>query len=419
MWKMSVKRCNPASSRPGRLSGVLVVGLVAGWTGGCGSEFSPFGLEGDSGGRDGGGIGRRNDGSVGNDAADGSVVRDGSLADGSADAQDGSVPGTVRIGPAGGDVSIAGVSLRVPSGALTETVSIVVERSPELVPDEYAGAALSPRFRFKPEGLTFAVPATVEISLSSTNPDAVVYWSTRDGSGFEVLTSSSVTGRTVAADVDHFSDGFAASASSSPCGPGGCALECTESLDCPGQICRRNVCVPSTCANQMQDGSETDVDCGGACAPCFSGSGCQIADDCLSDQCDGDQCVATLSASGFVSCARHEDCGGVGLCRRLWSGPGAPDVAQCSWLCDESAFGACDASYDHVSGWTCDDSIGIDGVSTCACDLPSDGGPDCCDGIDADCDSRIDEDAVGQDAQLLCPIGLNNCTACVDGECIR
>src|SRR5438105_2395410 len=38
--------------------------------------------------------------------------------------------------------------------------------------------------------------------------------------------------------------------------------------------------VNPTCTDGAKNGSETDIDCGGACAPCADGQGCALATDC-------------------------------------------------------------------------------------------------------------------------------------------
>jgi hypothetical protein len=46
------------------------------------------------------------------------------------------------------------------------------------------------------------------------------------------------------------------------------------------------------CHDQMQNGDETDVDCGGSCSPCAAGSACVHKDDCMSMQCSNNICAA-------------------------------------------------------------------------------------------------------------------------------
>lgn len=50
--------------------------------------------------------------------------------------------------------------------------------------------------------------------------------------------------------------------------------------------------VSGECDDGAQSGTETDVDCGGACAPCRNGRGCAVAEDCLSGRCEDRACVS-------------------------------------------------------------------------------------------------------------------------------
>jgi hypothetical protein len=49
------------------------------------------------------------------------------------------------------------------------------------------------------------------------------------------------------------------------------------------------------CTNQVKDGTETDVDCGGVCATkCATGKGCKTLSDCVAnDVCEASKCAAT------------------------------------------------------------------------------------------------------------------------------
>jgi hypothetical protein len=47
---------------------------------------------------------------------------------------------------------------------------------------------------------------------------------------------------------------------------------------------------PDTCADGAKDGTETDVDCGGGCAPCADGLACVLATDCASSRCSAGTC---------------------------------------------------------------------------------------------------------------------------------
>ena len=49
---------------------------------------------------------------------------------------------------------------------------------------------------------------------------------------------------------------------------------------------------PDSCLNGARDGTETDVDCGGACVACSAGYGCVTSNDCRSEICSSGVCQA-------------------------------------------------------------------------------------------------------------------------------
>jgi hypothetical protein len=71
------------------------------------------------------------------------------------------------------------------------------------------------------------------------------------------------------------------------CGP--CAFDqrCAAAADCESEHCADGRCAPLPCQNGVQDGTETDVDCGGpTCHPCAGGRHCRVATDCANQRCD-------------------------------------------------------------------------------------------------------------------------------------
>ena len=73
------------------------------------------------------------------------------------------------------------------------------------------------------------------------------------------------------------------------CGTPACEV-CPVGVDCDdGSTCESGVCDGTcqepTCDDGVRNGVETDVDCGGDCAPCELMQTCAEASDCLSDTC--------------------------------------------------------------------------------------------------------------------------------------
>ncbi|MBN2193138.1 MAG: hypothetical protein JW751_10010 [Polyangiaceae bacterium] len=66
------------------------------------------------------------------------------------------------------------------------------------------------------------------------------------------------------------------------------------------------------CANETEDGDETDVDCGGAdCEGCPLGQDCDTDDDCLSVVCHDGTCERTGCTDGRHNGRESDvDCGG-------------------------------------------------------------------------------------------------------------
>lgn len=54
-----------------------------------------------------------------------------------------------------------------------------------------------------------------------------------------------------------------------------------------------------SCFDGQQNGSETDIDCGGpSCGACIDGRMCSVASDCLGAQCFGGRCLLSFSTGG-------------------------------------------------------------------------------------------------------------------------
>jgi len=102
------------------------------------------------------------------------------------------------------------------------------------------------------------------------------------------------------------------------CGGANCAKcntgqTCTINVDCLGGSCSMGTCAP-TCMDMMQNQGESDVDCGGpSCPNCADGLMCAGSDDCQSMFCNPDTmlCAGPTCSDGFQNGSETDvDCGG-------------------------------------------------------------------------------------------------------------
>ena len=96
---------------------------------------------------------------------------------------------------------------------------------------------------------------------------------------------------------------------------GGCDVKevCAMNSDCTSNKCTALVCEQASCSDEIRNGKETDVDCGGSCSACTTGDSCSTNADCSSGSCSESVCVTSNS------CANNKrdvgetdtDCGGI------------------------------------------------------------------------------------------------------------
>lgn len=130
-----------------------------------------------------------------------------------------------------------------------------------------------------------------------------------------------------------------------------CGPACNELA---GQYCYAGACV--SCVDGIQNGAETDVDCGGGCGPCDISKRCTGANDCSSGFCSGGLCCNEACDGMCIRCdlpdsagicafvpesETHEDelfvCNGASAC----DGKGA---------CKKLSTEACSAGIECISG---------------------------------------------------------------------
>jgi hypothetical protein len=222
-------------------------------------------------------------------------------------------------------------------------------------------------------------------------------------------------------------------------------LRCAEGSDCLEGECLEGFCQNPGCDNDVQDETETDIDCGGDCKPCTTGQICEVDRDCDSFICTEELvCAGATCDDGLQNGDETgRDCGG-GMCDGC--PPGSPCLAaiDClSGVCDEETMvcvvfcvpGAaeCDAdlsvecetnlltSPDHCGGCNmpCVYDHGVAGCVGGTCRLESCEEPwDDCNGDESDgceTDTSSIADACGG-CNIECP-AVNGTPSCEDSTC--
>ena len=113
---------------------------------------------------------------------------------------------------------------------------------------------------------------------------------------------------------------------------------CKTGADCATGLCNaaNGQCLPATAGDGKKDGTETDVDCGGAGAsPCADLKACTVATDCKSDVCVGNVCqVPTTTDAVKNGEETGTDCGGP-VAPKCKTGSGCKVDGDCdNVLCD-------------------------------------------------------------------------------------
>jgi hypothetical protein len=211
-----------------------------------------------------------------------------------------------------------------------------------------------------------------------------------------------------------------------PCADG---QQCLTGGDCSSSLCNgaTHLCAPVTCIDNMQNGTETDVDCGGGICPatCANGKQCSLNVDCTSAACNfvSGLCVASLCLDQRKDGAETDiDCGG-GACPSCATGKACTVDTDCTTgVCN---LGVCVASVcgtvepDEV----CDDGNTVTetscpyGQASCiACNATCSAtlnltGHYCGDGSTDFANGEVCDDGNAAD-ETSCPYGEANCMAC-------
>jgi hypothetical protein len=186
------------------------------------------------------------------------------------------------------------------------------------------------------------------------------------------------------------------------------------------------VCQQASCTDQIKNGTESDIDCGGSCASkCGTNQICGGGGDCISKICTGGKCQAP-SCSDKVSNGSESgvDCGGSSSCARCPNGQACTASSDCT-------TGFCHPT-DHVCASPgCGDGI-LNGTETdkdcggscstkCgtnqACKLAADCVSANCTGTGAlTCAAPTCTDKVKNQGETDADCGGPNCPDCADGR---
>jgi hypothetical protein len=80
------------------------------------------------------------------------------------------------------------------------------------------------------------------------------------------------------------------------CGRCEVGSSCKINADCEDSDCKGGTCTAFPCFNNVRDGNETDVDCGGDCRTCSGGRACMAGTDCASGACNAGACAGLALA---------------------------------------------------------------------------------------------------------------------------
>ena len=175
---------------------------------------------------------------------------------------------------------------------------------------------------------------------------------------------------------------------------------CADGDDCDSGVCADDgTCAPPACDDGVQNGDETGVDCGGSCPACDDGRGCNEPSDCASGVCEDGVCQEPACDDGVQNGDETDvDCGG--SCPACDDGGGCGDADDCvSGVCED----------DVCQEPACDDGVrnGDESDVDCGGSCPGcDTGEDCNDG--ADC---ID-DVCNDDDECAPPLTVDAAPAC-------
>ncbi|APR80739.1 Hypothetical protein A7982_06086 [Minicystis rosea] len=128
--------------------------------------------------------------------------------------------------------------------------------------------------------------------------------------------------------------------------------------------------MPETCTDGVQDGNESDVDCGGSCAPCAAFAHCSVIQDCAEGtRCHQDEGCQFPEACNSICAPQHQ-----GSCDTTTCEPGqfcAPGHEEGTSLCFKAAAAGQPCNDDFVN--SCVDGYFCDTFEGCKPKVPAGG----------------------------------------------
>jgi hypothetical protein len=197
--------------------------------------------------------------------------------------------------------------------------------------------------------------------------------------------------------------------------------KCVAAADCANNVCTNGICQTSGCADGVKNGTETAIDCGGgACAKCVAGLTCLVANDCQSGVCTQGTCRAPTCADLVKNGVETDiDCGG-NTCGKCAAGKGCAASTDCtSGVCSGGTCQAPNCSDGVKNGNESDVDCG--GTSTCGrcvTNKTCTAGSDCQSGVclQGRCQAPTCTDTVKNGTETDVDCGGNNCNRCNDGK---
>jgi hypothetical protein len=188
---------------------------------------------------------------------------------------------------------------------------------------------------------------------------------------------------------------------------------CGKNADCKSDSCSLGKCVTATCSDQAPNGSESDIDCGGVCSGCSDGQNCNSAADCKSQGCFNGVC--SPCANGMKDGTETDaDCGGA-TCAACAEGKSCASNNDC--LTKVCTGGKCNG----CSNATKDDKESDVDCGGAYCPKCTEGntcmtGSDCLSSgcLDGKCSQCADGVQDGTESDIDC--GGGNCPKCATGK---